>query len=59
MFGQGIEVVPDPRPSDPGHARLPQLRTENRRDAETDRLKGILGRLASKNVAGPFATPEA
>jgi hypothetical protein len=49
----GIDVVPQPGPDDPGHAELPDLRCDNRREPETEERKVLLARSALR-VEGPF-----
>lgn len=50
---QGIELQADPQPDNPGHALLPQMTRNNRKDDETLERARILARLVTK-VSGPF-----
>lgn len=54
---QGIAVEPRPRPSDPGHAELPDLNSSNRKTTETLERQRVLVSLCLR-VEGPFATAE-
>lgn len=53
LRGHGIEVVPRPKPDDPGHAELPELTCHNRRSPETLERKSLLADLCLR-VEGPF-----
>ncbi len=54
---QGIEPKADPQPDDPGHALLPQMTRDNRKDDDTLERARILARLVTE-VRGPISTPE-
>ena len=49
----GIEVVPRPRPNDPGHAELPELNSGNRKADETLERQRLLAEVCIR-VEGPF-----
>jgi len=49
----GIAVEPRPRPDDPAHAELPDLRTDNRLDPETLERELRLTTLCLR-IEGPF-----
>ena len=51
---RGIEVVPRPERGSPGHAELPRLRYENRRNTECEELQVMLARELCVRVVGPF-----
>ncbi len=50
----GIEVVPEPRPGDPGHAALPDLNSSNRKADETLQRQRLLTEQLCLRVEGPF-----
>lgn len=50
----GIRVVPAPWPNDPGHAELPDLVYENRRQDETKEHMRLLAEKLTIRVEGPF-----
>lgn len=55
----GIEVVPTPRPDDPGHASIPAL---NPNDRKTNKVKvkemyRLIATRLCKRIEGPFHTP--
>jgi hypothetical protein len=49
----GVRVVPWPLPDDPGHAQLPDLNCDNRREPITEQRKFDLAKVCLK-VVGPF-----
>jgi hypothetical protein len=49
----GISIEPRPRPGDPGHAEMPDLRAENRKEQATLEKMQVLTTLCSE-VHGPF-----
>jgi hypothetical protein len=49
----GIEVVPRPLPGDPGHAELPALRSDNRKNTECLELQQALTLLCI-SIEGPY-----
>ena len=49
----GIQVVPRPRPNDPGHAELPDLNAANRKANRTLEIERLLAELCLR-VEGPF-----
>jgi hypothetical protein len=49
----GIEVVPDPLPSDPGHVLLPHVNSSNRKSNEVAEIKQRLKTL-TREIHGPF-----
>ena len=51
----GIEVVPKPSDSDPGHAELPDLTCENRLSPEAQERKSRLSQMWL-SVEGPFVS---
>lgn len=51
---QGIDLKADPQPDNPGHALLPQMTRDNRKDDQTLERARILARLVTK-VSGPFS----
>ena len=53
----GIECVSRPEEGDPGHAELPQLTYDNRKQDETLERQHVLVEKCLK-VEGPFLTPE-
>jgi hypothetical protein len=57
LRNRGIFIEPRPRPDDPGHAELPDLRADNRKDKETLERMQVLTTL-SLEVRGPFPSPE-
>lgn len=52
----GIEIVPRPEKNDAGHAELPGLRTDNRK--ETDETQLRLADKLCQSVVGPFKAPD-
>ncbi len=53
LRSQGIEVVPRPtEEAGPGHAELPGLRSENRRETEGEQK--LLARKLSLEILGPY-----
>ncbi len=54
LRARGIEVVSRPLSGNPGHAELPQLRYENRRNPEPEELQVMLARELCVRVVGPF-----
>ena len=50
----GIQVRPDPRPGDPGHAELPDLNSANRKENRTLELQRVLAEQLCLWVEGPF-----
>lgn len=57
LRGQGIAVEPQPLPGDPGHAELPGLNSDNRKQDLTLERQRILATLALR-VEGPFSSAE-
>jgi len=51
----GMTIVPRPEPGDPGHAELPDLNSQNRKDDRTLELQRALVEITSQ-VQGPFST---
>jgi hypothetical protein len=56
LRANGIQVVPQPLPDEPGHAELPELTCDTR---YTNESLGIKSRLAglTRSVEGPFCPP--
>ena len=54
LRAKGIEVVPRPSQEDPGHAELPGLRYENRREVHAEEWQEVLANELCLRVEGPF-----
>jgi len=52
----GIQIVPKPEPENVGHAELPNLRKDNRKETNTIRLQGVLVTLCTA-ILGPYTPP--
>ncbi len=57
LRAKGIEVAPRPEPGDPGHAEIPGLTHENRRDNRSRDWKVLLAHKLCLGVEGPFPKP--
>jgi hypothetical protein len=57
LRSHGIQAVPRPHPDDPGHAELPDLRSDNRDSPDAQERKLRLSQLCVR-VEGPFVTSE-
>ncbi len=58
LMAHGMEVTATPKQGEPGHASLPALNSENRRDPAALDLQGLLARQLTVRVEGPFRTPD-
>jgi len=58
LAAHGIEVTATPKRGEPGHASLPALNSENRRDPAALDLQGLLAGQLTVRVEGPFRTPD-
>jgi len=54
LRAHGIEVVPMPVPGNPGHAELPDLRYENRKEKTQEGWQRLLAEKLCLRVEGPF-----
>ena len=50
----GIRVVPRPTFSDPGHAEIPDMNVENRKEQQTLERRRVLAEELCLEVIGPF-----
>ncbi len=57
LKAHGIEVTATRERGEPGHASLPALNSENRREPASLDLQGLLAGRLTLRVEGPFRTP--
>jgi len=54
LYDNGINVVPNPLPGDPGHAEIPSMTYESRKSTEVLEAQILLAEKLTLRVLGPF-----